>query len=323
MSRPLPPTLRVCGYLALILWSGGAPSAAVIKVGPEREHQTLSAGVAAADAGDRVVLDPGVYVDDVAIIDKPLVIEGAGRGVVLRVTTPVANRKGILVVNADLTVRNVTFESAKVAVADGQNGAGIRHQAGRLVVDTCTFMNNQNGILANGNRSASVIVRRSSFVGNGAGDGYTHGIYVNAIAELDVSDSTFSGTNVGHNIKSRALRTVVTDTVLDDGVSGTPSYAIDLPNGGDVALTRLRIVQGPQTRNPSMIAYGAEGNLHRVNTLRVADSVFINRARGAVAINNFSTVTATLRDNVFQDVGQITKGLVKMSEDAIRLDSYQ
>lgn len=43
----------------------------------------------------------------------------------------------------------MTFDGAKVAVADGQNGAGIRHQAGRLVMDTCTFMNNQNGILAN------------------------------------------------------------------------------------------------------------------------------------------------------------------------------
>ena len=94
-----------------------------------------------------------------------------------------------------------------------------------------------------------MIVRRPTFVGNGADDGYTHGIYVNAIAKLDVSDTTFSGTNVGHNIKSRALQTTVTDTVLDDGISGTTSYAIDLPNGGDVALTRLRIVQGPQIRN--------------------------------------------------------------------------
>lgn len=297
-----------------LVWAAPDVRAAEINVGPDRPLKTLHAGVTAAGPNDRVVLDSGVYVDDVVTIDKPLTIEGAGRGAILRITRPIPNRKGILVVNADLTVRKITFEGAFIVDADGRNGAGIRHQAGRLVVDTCVFNGNQNGILANPDKAATVTIRRSTFSGNGVGDGYTHGIYVNAIAQLTVSNSTFTGTKVGHNIKSRALKTVITDTVLDDGVNGTPSYAVDLPNGGEAVLKGLRITQGQRTSNTSMIAYGAEGSLHEKSSLTVTGSTFINSAQASTAVNNFSAVTAILSDNTFQNVGEIARGLVRMNE---------
>ncbi|MGE4063042.1 MAG: hypothetical protein AB7E79_06710 [Rhodospirillaceae bacterium] len=301
-----------CLVLAAVVFAGTASRGAEVNVGPGRALQTLKAGVAAAKAGDRVVLDAGVYLDDVATIDKPLTIEGAGRGAVLRITKPISNRKGILVVNADVTVRKLTFEGAHVTDADGKNGAGIRHQAGRLTIDTCVFSNNQNGILANPNGDATISVRRTAFNGNGSGDGYTHAMYINAIASLTVSDSTFAGTKVGHNIKSRALKTTVTDTLLDDGVSGTPSYAIDLPNGGEVVLKRVRITQGQRTNNSTMVAYGAEKALHENSSLTITGSTFINRAQNSTAINNFSSITATLSDNKFENVGETTKGLIRL-----------
>lgn len=301
---------------ACIGWGTTLASAAEVNVGPGRSLKTLQAGVAAARANDRIVLDAGVYLDDVSNIDKPLTIEGAGSGAVLRITKPISNRKGILVVNADLTLRKVTFEGAFVTDADGKNGAGIRHQAGKLVIDTCVFNNNQNGILANPNKDASITIRRSAFNGNGGGDGYTHAIYVNAIARLDVSDSTFAGTKVGHNIKSRALQTTITDTILDDGVSGTTSYAVDLPNGGKAVLKGLRITQGPRTSNNSMIAFGAEPPLHEASSLTVSGSTFVNQASNSVGINNFSSIPVTSTDNAFENVGQVTKGLVQMNRSS-------
>jgi hypothetical protein len=269
--------------------------------------------VAAAQPNDRVMLDAGIYLDDVVTINKPLTIEGAGSGAVLRITKPISNSKGILVVNADLTVRKLTFEDAFVTDADGRNGAGIRHQAGRLVVDTCVFINNQNGILANANRDASVAIRRSVFFGNGAGDGYTHGIYINAVAQLTVSNSIFGGTKTGHNIKSRALKTTITDTVLDDGITGTPSYAVDLPNGGEVVLKGLRITQGQRTTNTVMLAYGAENGLHENSSLTITGSTFINQAQNSTGIYNFSPITATVSDTTFENVGVIAKGPVQMN----------
>jgi hypothetical protein len=298
----------------LLVWAAPGTRAAEINVGPDRSLKTLRAGVAAARPNDRVVLDSGVYVDDVVTIDKPLTIEGAGRGATLRITKPISNRKGILVVNADLTIRKITFEGAFVTDADGKNGAGIRHQAGRLIVDTCVFNDNQNGILANANKDTTITIRRSAFSGNGAGDGYSHGIYINAVAHLLVSNSTFTGTKTGHNIKSRALKTTITDTILDDGVVGTPSYAIDLPNGGEVVLKGLRVTQGQRTSNSTMIAYGAEKSLHENSSLTITGSAFINRARNSTGVNNFTGITATLSDNTFENVGEITKGLVRMNK---------
>ena len=290
--------------------------AAELHVGPARDLRTLQAGVAAAKANDRIILDPGIYTDDAVTIDKPLVIQGGGRGAVLRASKPISNRKGLLVVNADLTVRKITFEGAFVSDADGKNGAGIRHQAGRLVVDTCVFNNNQNGILANANKDSFVTIRRSTFSGNGAGDGYTHGIYINAVAHLIVTDSVFTGTKVGHDIKSRALKTTITNTVLDDGVTGIPSYAIDLPNGGEATLRGVRITQGPKTNNPTMVAFGAEKNLHEQSSLTVSGSAFSNRAPTSVGINNFTSIAVILEGNSFENLGETARGPVRINRNA-------
>ncbi len=286
-------------------------NAADILVGPARNIKTLAAGVATARSGDRILLDAGTYTDDVANVAVPVTIEGQGAGAVLRVTQPIANRKGILVVDATTTVRNVTFQGAYVTDNDGGNGAGIRMQRGDLIVDNCTFIENQNGMLVNPISGATITVQNSRFVGNGSGSGYTHAIYVNEVAQFTVKNGTFDGTVVGHSIKSRALKTTIANTVIDDGVAGTSSYGIDLPNGGVAVLDGVQITQGPNTQNPAMVAYGAEGNLKPANSLTIANSTFINKliSPSAVAINNFTTtVLAVLIEDTFQGNAVTLKG---------------
>ena len=308
------------GITALLaaVCGGTASHAADIYVGPTRSYTTLASAVAVAQANDRLLLDAGVYQDQSATISVPLTIEGLGTGAIFRITTPLSNHKGILIANANLTVRNLTFDGARVTTYDGNNGAGIRYQAGSLLVERCAFYNNQNGILANPDASGAVTVRYSTFSGNGIGDGYTHAMYVNAVGQLTVSDSTFSATKVGHDIKSRALKTTIVNTVLDDGVSGSTSYAIDLPNGGVAVLDGLQITQGTSTQNPTMIAYGAEGNVPSNSSLTVSNSTFTNAlAGGSTGVYNFSSYTVQLLGNTFTGVqsplvgaGQITTGTV-------------
>ena len=292
--------------------------AADVHVGLLRDNKTLAAGVTVAKSGDRILIDPGMYLDDNATINVPLTIEGLAGGVILRVTKPLANHKGILIVNAALTVRNITFDGARVTDADGKNGAGIRHQSGNLTVESCIFSNNQDGMLINPGASILVTIRRSTFSGNGAGDGYSHGIYANAIGQLTVTDSIFTGTRVGHDIKSRALKTTVMNSMLDDGVTGTPSYAIDLPNGGEVLLQGLTITQGPKTTNGTMIAYGAEGSLHPNSALTVRDSTLVNSAANGIGINNFTAINAILINTAFQGLGTTVKGPSQVSRAAAR-----
>lgn len=299
--------------------------AADVNVGPSRTYKTLAAGVAAAKAGDRVLLDAGTYTDNTAITSVPLTIEGAGTGAVLRATVNLANHKGILITGATTTVRNITFDGAKVAEDDGNNGAGIRSESGSLTVDNCAFTNNQNGILVNAIPGAVVTVANSRFDGNGANDGLTHGMYVNEVAQVVVTNSTFNGTKGGHNVKSRALATTVTDSTLDDGVTGTTSYALDFPNGGTVTVTNVKINQGTRSVNGAMIAFGAEGSLKTVNSLAVSDSTFTNQLRSpsAAAVYNFTGTPALLVNNdlakvpiALRGAGEVRGGKVSTTQRA-------
>jgi hypothetical protein len=284
--------------------------AADINVGPARTYKTLAAGVSAAKAGDRILLDAGTYTDNTAITAVPLTIEGLGAGAILRATVLLPNRKGILVTGAATTVRNITFDGAQVSKDNGNNGAGIRAEAGNLNVDTCTFTNNQDGILVDAISGAVVTVTNSIFNGNGANDGYSHGMYVNQVAELVVTGSTFDGTKGGHDIKSRALVSTVTDSKLDDGVTGTTSYALDFPNGGVVTVDKVTVNQGTKSLNGAMIAYGAENDLKAANSLTVTNSVFTNQLRtpSAAAVYNFTSISAKLANDDFQKVPIALRG---------------
>lgn len=327
-------SFRSPGVLALALSSSflcAGAGAADINVGPARTFKTLAAGVAAAQAGDRILLDAGTYTDTTATTAVPLTIEGAGAGATLRMTAALANHKGILITGAATTVRNITFDGARVSEDDGNNGAGIRAEAGNLTIDNCAFINNQNGILVNAIPGAVVTVSNSRFDGNGANDGLTHGMYVNEVAQLTVTSSTFNGTKGGHNVKSRALVSVVSDSTLDDGVTGTTSYALDFPNGGVVTVTNVKINQGTKSVNGAMIAFGAEGSLKAANSLTVSDSTFTNQLRSpsAAAVYNFTTTPALLVNDDMEKVpmalrgpGEVRGGKISTTQRAAAVFSY-
>ncbi len=303
--------MRVAAAVVLSMaFISASANAADVNVGPGRTYQTLAAGVAAAKAGDRVLLDAGTYMDDTAIISVPLTIEGQGAGATLRMSTLLANHKGILITRTSTTVRNITFDGARIAQDDGNNGAGIRAEGGSLTVENCIFINNQDGMLVNAIPGATVTVNNSVFNANGANDGLSHGMYINEVAELTVTGSTFDGTKGGHNIKSRALVTTVSNSTLDDGVTGTTSYALDFPNGGVVTVNNVKVNQGSRSVNGAMIAYGAEGNLKILNSLTVSDSTFTNqlRAPSAAAVYNFTSISARLVNDDMEKVPMALRG---------------
>jgi hypothetical protein len=280
---------------------GVAPTADdtnTLRVGPEQAFGSLSEAIAASKQGDTILLEAGTYESDYSTISHPLTIRGVGGLAHLKAVDPIPNGKAILVVNADVTVENIMFTDARVP---DQNGAGIRHESGDLVIRNNVFQNNENGILSAPNAAASVTIRDSEFIGNGYGDGRSHGIYVNQIARLDVEGSTFRDTKVGHHIKSRAQETTVRDSILDDG-QGDASYSIDLPNGGRAILEDNTLTQTSLSENPAMVAYGAEGNLHSQNSLLIKNNTFIDNHGNGKEIYNHTDTAVTLQGNTFQDV---------------------
>lgn len=269
-----------------------------LRVGPGQPFRTLADAVAASQPGDTILVEAGVYESDYSTIRHALTIKGVGGIAHLKAVDPIANGKAILVAGADLTLENIKFSDARVP---DRNGAGIRHESGDLVIQGSIFENNENGILSAPNASASVTIRGSEFIGNGAGDGRTHGIYVNQIARLDVDDSSFRDTKVGHHIKSRALETSIRESLIDDG-RGNASYSVDLPNGGRALLEGNTLIQSAETENTAMVAYGAEGNLHGENSFLIKDNRFIDHHPSGKGIHNHTDTVIILQGNTFEDV---------------------
>ena len=294
---------RGVGLCALAALGATPAAAASLTVGPGQAYATIAAAVAASRDGDTVVVLPGTYVDDYAEIRTRITLRGTAGRTVLKATTNSPNRKGILLTDTDITISGLTFTGARVSDDDGGNGAGIRYQGGNLTVSNCYFYNNQEGLLGNADPSGSVTVLGSEFNHNGTSSGpsagYTHNLYVGAVARLQIDGSYFHHANIGHQIKSRAQATTISNSRVVDGYSGTGSYSIDLPNGGRATILDNQIQQGPNSQNPAIIAYGEEGGVPGGAFLSVSGNVIANElaSGSARAVLNPSGVTASVTGN--------------------------
>ena len=275
----------------------GAAHAAVLEAGPGKHFARPSLAIAKAKDGDTVRVTAGLYSDCAIIRQKGLTIEGVGDEVTL--AGPVCDNKGILVIKgADVTVRNLTLTTARSTYG---NGAGIRAEGARLLVDHTKFINNENGILAANDLTVSLKVMDSIFSGNGqCRPDCAHGIYMGHGASLRVEHSKFFRQNEGHHIKSRALVTEIVENVISDGPFGTASVLIDIPNGGTVLIEKNDMVKGPKASNQSntiMIAEEGEGNAG--GPIDIRGNHFVNtQTRGTNFVNNFGTRPARLVDNI-------------------------
>jgi hypothetical protein len=243
-----------------------------LTVGKGQQYATISAAVNASHDGDVVQVQAGTYTNDFATINTKITLQGVGGMVHMVATGNIPNDKGILIVNTNTTIDHFEFSGAKGASG---NDAGIRYQGGALTLTNTYFHDNQNGLLAAPSSTGTITIRNSEFANNGIGDGYTHNLYVNAIAKLTISDSYFHDAAVGHEIKSRAAETVIQNTRIIDHDS-TSSYSVDLPNGGKATLSGNIIQQGPHGQNPAIIAYGEEGLVHSINALTLSANTVVN-----------------------------------------------
>jgi len=283
-------------------------------------YATVSAGISASGAGDTIALSPGQYVEDFPLITHSLTIEGVGG--LAHLTTPdptPVNLRAILYVaygaGADLTVRNLELSGA---VDPGSNGAGILFETGNglLTVSDSWIHGNQDGVLAGtgGNRIA---IDHSEIDHNGLlpGDpryGLAHNIYAGDADSLTVTDSYIHDALGGHEIKSRAAVTTITNNRIVDGPTSPASYSIDIPDGGQAVITGNTIEKGAASPNRFAIHFGGEANPSFPNSsLLVRDNVLINdRAAGGTAIYNASTnpggqsYGATVDGNTAYNFGQ-------------------
>ena len=246
----------------------------ILNVGATEKYTSIASAVSAASSGDTINIDAGTYKAQDILLTKNLTIEAAGNGpVVLEQSSPLA--KGMLIAGSNVYAPNITIQGLTFtgATSPSQNGTGIRYQSGNLTLNNDTFSNSQDGILATPfvNNTGTIIVQGSTFDHNGISTGLGHNLYIGHVAQFTMTNSVSEDAVVGHEVKSRAFNNTIEDNLIKDGATGTSSYDIDIPNGGNALIQGNTIEQGPKSQNPWMIAYGEEGSL-QPGSLTVTDN---------------------------------------------------
>ena len=288
-------------------------------------YGTLSQAISSSSAGDVLQVSGGSYVENFPKITHSLTIQAVG-GVVFLINPQAQppNGSAVLDVALDSGV-NLTVSGLDISGAandpSSNNGAGIRFEGGNgvLRVTNCNIHGNQDGILTGGVDAASpqggmsVFIDHSEIANNGVDSsnpafGFDHNVYAGTLTELSVTNSYFHGALGGHEIKSRAAMTVISNNRIQDGPTAVSSYEIDVPDGGAVTVTGNTIEKGQSDPNRTMIHFGGEGT-DANSSLLVDGNIFINdRANGATAVTNQTNlngvnVAATITNNTLYNVG--------------------
>jgi Right handed beta helix region len=291
--------LGVSVLVALMLTTPAAAAARVLAVGPGQRFARPCQAIAAARPGDEIRIDArgnSSYRGDVcAWSTNGLTIVGVhGRAHIAAAGRNSEGKAIWVIAGNDTKIENVEFSGATVP---DRNGAGIRQEGANLTLEHCYFHNNQEGILAGDNPHSKIVIDSSVFAANGAGDGFSHNMYINHVRSFTLRYSYSTAARVGHLVKSRALRNYILYDRLT-GERGSDSYELDLPNGGLSYVIGTVIQQGAATQNPNMLAYGEEGNLNPDSRLYAVNDTFVNDLhRGAAILLGAVVATPALAEN--------------------------
>ena len=295
-------------------------AARTLRVGPTGDYTTPSAAASAARDGDTIEIAAGDYRADVAVWKaNRLRIVGGDPRPHIQAGGRDAQGKAIWVVSGDdMVIDNVEMSGARVP---DRNGAALRVEGRNFVLRNSYLHDNENGLLTGANPVSEITIDHCEFARNGGGEGMTHNLYVGAVAKLTVSNSYLHHANVGHNLKSRALVSTLTDNRLADEADGRSSYDADFPNGGRVTLTFNIFQKGASAENITLVSYGAEGlTSDGVHELVAKGNTFISqRPAGARFLFIASgTRSTTINSNVFAGPGALPEGSAVRANNAIQ-----
>ena len=262
------------GLPALLAPAIAAPR--VLMVGPGARFASPCRAIAAATPGDTILIDARgsrMYRGDVcAWRTSGLTIVGIhGRA---HVDAAGRNSEGKATWSSPATTDDRERRLPGARVPDA-NGAGIRQEGADLALVHCYFHDNPEGILAADNPASDIVIDSSIFKDNGAGDGYSHNVYINHVRSFTFRYSYSTGARQGHLLKSRALRNYIISSRLS-GERGADAYDLDLPNGGLSYVIGSVIQKGSRTQSPRLLAYGEEGHLNPDSQLYAVNDTFVN-----------------------------------------------
>jgi len=267
------------------IWKPAAVSAADATAANPDPQPVIKPLLDSLRPGQTVSLPPGVYKEAAAITASDVTIKAHG----VRLEKAAFGGKAAVVVSAD----NVTIEGLEcsgIRVPDA-NGACIRLEGSNLTLRKVFFHDSQSGLLSWNKDSGTVLIEDSRFERLGR----AHGVYIGrGPTHLIIRRSSFfSSMAEGHEIKSRAARTTIEESVVAS-LDGVDSRLIDLPEGGENLIRRNVLEEGPNSSNQDVIGVGLEtANIHPGRTT-IEDNVIIMERRGMNVLLNERHVPASI-----------------------------
>ncbi len=251
----------------------------VLRVGPQHALTTAADAARTARDGDVVEIDAGDYFDDVASwTQNDLTIRAIGGQARMIASGKSAEGKAIWVIKGNnVVVEGIAFSGARVA---SRNGAGIRHEGGKLTVRGCLFERNEIGLLTWNSPSAELEIVGSEFRDNAVVPPQQvdpgHQIYVGRIRRFTLRNSYVHRGDVGHLVKSRARESRIYYNRLTDEKEGRASYELEFPDGGVAYVLGNIIQQSAQSENEAIVSFGAEGYRWPENTLYLVSNTLVD-----------------------------------------------
>jgi hypothetical protein len=295
----------------------GSAHAATVSVGPGKTYAKPCAAFSAAKDGDIIeIAGNATYSGDVCgIARNNLTVRGVNGRPRIDAAGANAMGKGTWVVSGNnVTVENVEMYGARVP---DRNGAALRVEGTGFTLRQSFLHDNENGILTGANTASNIVVEYSEFGHNGAGDGYSHNLYIGNVKSLTFRYNYTHDANVGHNLKSRAQVSTISYNRFSSTApgqsgstaTGSPSYEIDLPNAGTAYVIGNVIEQPAANGNPNILAYGEEGASNPGKDLYVVNNTFLNDSGSGgtfVLVGSSVSTPALLQNNIFAGVGSVT-----------------
>ena len=239
-----------------------------------RAFATLQQAVDAIGEGSGTILiAPGTY-RECAVQDHGRIAIVARRfGTVVFDGVACEGKAALVLGGREARVEGIVFQNLRVP--DG-NGAGIRLEAGNLIVRESLFRNSEQGILTASDPSGAIRIEQSTFSGLGIcpeGGDCAHSIYIGDYGSLSVVRSRFERGTGGHYVKTRAPRVEVIESSFDDSQGRGTNYMIDLSNGATGTIARNTFVQGRDKENYSALIFvGPEGARNSSEGLAIVDN---------------------------------------------------
>lgn len=242
-----------------------------ITVGPDLgiyDHQTIAAAIGAAANNDEIVIEPGLYPENL-VIGKQLTLR--------RSDTPgtvVISGQNLARVIEALPGVSLTLRGLTITQGSSGNDAGIRAPSGNLIVEDCIIEDNHAISVTGGLYSGGSLTMRNTIVRNNTSPTFAGGVALKGTGPHLIENCVFEGNTAG---------------TTDTSTHHSGAISVDLTVGQAVVRDTIFINNSTTGRGGAVSAINRSVRFDRCifdsNTAPRGGAVWISDADSAEAYN--------------------------------------